>query len=74
MDDAILEHFKSGSKVCMKCGVNPVQGCRCVMGATHCSDCYKHKPVDMEKINKDMAESLMHKIDDEILAKYNARV
>ncbi len=72
ISEAIQAHFASGSKICFKCGIRPVQGCRCVMGATHCSECYDHGPVrTLDEIVKEhadkMADSIMDKIDAETL-------
>lgn len=73
-DAEIREHFKSGSKVCIECGVRPVRGCRCVMGATHCDKCYDHGPnLTHEEVLKKYADKIYERIEADIFDQWNKK-
>jgi len=39
--DVVVSDVSVG-KLCAKCGVNPMRGCRSIMGVTFCERCWDH--------------------------------
>lgn len=78
MATSILSGMKMGGpQLCVQCGIRPVQGCRCNIGAEYCKICKDAHPgprrtMDdyMAEYSGELAKEIMKKLENDVLDEF----